>query len=159
MPLTPDLRYVIPVVLQYFYAKEGHVRPEARFYSRDLTADMKVIVKDAFEQSGLVATERVGVGLRLKVKINHLYGITHASQTARFGASSTRTFGPYGYAEAQLEMSDTSGKLIGTRRIVGVFNPNIENMRAVATGSVVDALTLAAVNAATNLARNAGRAA
>ena len=97
-PLSPQLRYLIPMIIWYQWATEGHVRPDPHLSSTDVVAEMKAVLRTAFHKSGLVAANGEGAGLRVTLRVQHLYGISHASTRAgvTLGAASVsrRDFRP-----------------------------------------------------------------
>lgn len=169
LPLSAKVRYVVPLVLWNQWASEGHLRPDAALYTKDLGGDMTALVNRAFAGSGLFAPEGKGEALHIKLRINHLYGVTHLASTnylSVFGSLRTRTFGAYGYAEAHIEVADAAGRVIGTREVVGTFDPNLRDLAAPGLGGMVAVAALrgrpllvrAAAEAAGNLASNVVRA-
>jgi hypothetical protein len=163
--LTPDVRYVVPLIVWNQWATEGHLRPEARLYSPDTARELSLVVTDAFAKSGIASSDGAGPAFRLEIKLRHLYGITHASQIAiaTIGAASTavRTFAPYGYAAAEVTVLDGQGHVIGSRSVVGAFDPNLSDLSGggqLSAKNVTDELTAAAVQASGSLATNIVRA-
>jgi hypothetical protein len=158
--LTPDVSYVIFLVLWYQHYREGHVRPEAELYSRDAAGEMKTLLKRAIDKSGLF-TPGEGEGLTLKVELKHLYGISHAADvmiaTAGAAVASTRTFAAYGFAGARIKVLDSFGAQLVDREVIGYFDPNLNDLMGggiAQSVSFTDMLTHAAVQAAGHLAGN-----
>jgi hypothetical protein len=167
LPLSPQVRYVVPLVVWNQWATEGHERPDAATYTEDLRADMTALVKRAFAGSALFPAPASGAALRVKLRINHLYGVTHRTSTSYYplvyASFSKRTFGTYGYAQAHLEVVDGAGRVLGTREVVGTFDPNLRDIVSPGTGGVETMrgrplLARAAAMAAGNLASNVVRA-
>jgi hypothetical protein len=163
LPLSPAVRYVIPLVLWNQWATEGNLRPDAATYTEDLRGDMTALVRQAFTGSGSFATQGSGEALRIKLRINHLYGVTHDSSTSYYplvyASFNKRTFGAYGYAEAHLEVASAAGRVLGTREVVGFFDPNLSDLVARGAGGMITlrvrpVLAHAAAMAAGNLASN-----
>lgn len=149
--LSPTTRYAVP---PFVFSKAGHLRAESRLYSTDLERELTGLLKQTFDRSKLLSPEDQENGLRLTIRIRHLYGISYKSSLVMPNFSRVRQFSQYGYAAAEVVLSDASGKPIGTRQVVGVAIPD----GPVQEKSVTDALTLMAVKATADLARNVVRA-
>lgn len=165
--LRPQLEYFVPLwlLLTHFQSSVGPVRPPAELYSLDPTGEFESVVKTALQKSGLQADDAAAVPLTLKVRLTHLYGITHMESSLFWVFSSAvsvqRTFAPYGYAAAEIELLESGGRTLGTRAVYGYFDPNLmDTLQSGPIGvmSVPDKLTAAAVSAANDLAANIVRA-
>ncbi len=174
--LTPDFKYVLFLGIWYQHLREGTIRPEGELYSMDPTGEMRQLLQTSFQKAKLTKAGKDSAKLNLKVELHHLYGITHASEflmvaygggqgsnTKTTSTMGRRTFAPYGYASARIVLSDQNGKTIGSRYVIGQFDPNLADLLGVsanpiAAGMMTDSLTGAAVTAAGNLAGNIVRA-
>lgn len=158
--LSPEYAYVIFLLIWFQSYQEGHVRPEAELYSKDVVKEMQTLLRRAIDKSRLF-TPGEGEPLTLKVELKHLYGISHAAiamiATSGVATSTTRTFAPYGFASAHVELLDSFGAKLVDREVIGYFDPNINHILGGGTAqsvSFTDSLTHAAVQAAGHLAGN-----
>ena len=149
--LEPSLHYGVP---PFFYEKAGYQRPDAKLYSDDVSSQLTAVLRQAFDKSKLLSPADDDSGLRLTINLKHLYGVAYKSTYVVPNFSRVQQFPGYGYAAAEVVLSDAANKTIGTRQVVGRFLPD----PAMREKSMTDALTLVAVHAAADLARNIVRA-
>jgi hypothetical protein len=166
--LTPDTRFFIPAIVWWQHLRQGHRRPPANLYSLNPVAELRQVVEHAVNTAGIGPSSGAGPALRLRVRLQHLYGVTHSWESfavvyllaGAAAVSSIRTFAPYGYASGVAELYEEGGRLVGQRAVHGYFEPNLHHlMGASAAGKLLtDKLTFAAVQAAAHLAGNVVRA-
>ncbi|APR78215.1 Hypothetical protein A7982_03562 [Minicystis rosea] len=161
--ISPGLIYLVPLVIFNVWASEGDVRPEAELYTPDLRGEMRARIEDAIKEGHLFGGKGAGPGLRVQVKVKHLYGVTHASKFSLlipgFSSTTERTFAPYGYAAAEVRLSEASGRVIGTRQITGSYIAAATDLKNDPKARrTINLLTLAAVYAASDLSANIVRA-
>lgn len=149
--LEPVTRYVVP---PFAFSSAGHLRADASLYSSDLPMELPALLRQTFDRSKLLSPGDAASGARLTIRLKHLYGISYRSTFFTLNFTKVTQFSQYGYAAAEVVLSDASHKIIGTRQVVGTFLPD----GAMKEKSMTDALTLVAVNAASDLARNIVRA-
>lgn len=149
--LQPATRYMVP---PFVFSKAGHLRPDAALYSSDPAAELTALVRRSFDKSKLLSTDSDDSALRLTINLKHLYGVSYRSSYVTVNYTRVEQFSQYGYAAAEVVLSDATNKVLGTRQVVGAFLPDGEMKEK----SMTDALTLVAVNAAGDLARNIVRA-
>jgi len=144
------------------------LRPDAKYYSKNVSSDMKQLVRRAVSRSGMSSKAANGAAkVHLKVKMKHLYGVTHHSHrtiiVAGVNAAGTsqrsQTFAPYGFAAAEVEIYDDKGALLGRQLATGKVDPNLLSLLKSAEKKgegklMTDRLTQAAVQAAGRLAGN-----
>jgi len=123
--LTPEMRYLVP---PFVFARAGHLRADASLYSTDLPTELTALLVQTFDKSKLLSPGDKENGLRLTVKVRHLYGVAYRSSLVTPNFSRVNQFAPYGYAAAEVVLSDASHKPIGTRQVVGTFLPD-DSMR------------------------------
>jgi hypothetical protein len=148
--LKPEAKYVIP---PFWFSRAGHQRAEARLYSADVRAELAATVKQTFDKSHLFSPGDHESGVRLTIKLKQLHGISYNATEMAANYTRVTQFACYGYAAAEVVLSDAANKPLATRQVVGMFLPDPSIMSA----SMTDALTLVAVKAASDLARNVVR--
>jgi hypothetical protein len=149
--LKPETHYMVP---PFVFSKAGHLRPDAGLYSSDPSAELTALVRQSLDKSKLMSDDADDSALRLTINLKHLYGISYRSSFWTFNYTRVEQFSQYGYAAAEVVLSDATNKTLGTRQVVGAFLPDAEMREK----SMTDALTLVAVKAAGDLARNIVRA-
>jgi hypothetical protein len=177
--IYPEVKYFIPLLVFNMLGMEGNYKPDSKFISSDAPAELKTLVENAISQSGLfvcpIETDagnqpdpKFGMpyemgadkhmGVRLRIGITRLYGVTHSISDIAFslgGAMALRmTFAPYGYCSARVELLSKAGKLLMRRYISGRFNPDAGDLANVGEEYIMDQLTMAAVQACGDMVGN-----
>jgi hypothetical protein len=132
--LSPQTRIVLPLLLWWQWASAGDVRPDAQQYTSDLSGDVRTLIEQALEQSGMLSPSPSARArkLKLKVVVQQLYGITHVDSstliTVFTAGTDDRIFAPYGYASARVQLLDENGKELAALHVQGSSDPDLESL-------------------------------
>ncbi len=165
--MQPETHVLVPLIpLWWQEHARGPLRPNARYYSPNTAAELQSLVQDTLARSGLAAAASDArlPGMTLRVELRHLYATTYADQQTMLGLggayTKTQIFAPYGFASAEVSLV-ASSQAGGSRHRLGPYvisahtAPTATSLGltdAQVPASVMDALTLAAVDAAGALA-------
>lgn len=118
----PAARYALFVGF-YFQGNEGDLRPAARWISADTRTELSSLIRSALRRSELLTADRSGPAFSVRIVLKHLYSFRHMSYDFGFfftgGYASVTTFHPYGFAAAEVVVTDAQGRTVGVRRVTG----------------------------------------